>query len=151
MALLHPLLLLAILVSFAACGANPTSPQSKMDLAIAELMAKPEVPDEAITVQHVLVAFRGAERSKATRSFDDAKVLAEKIWVEVMGGADFKPRMAIDDDPGPGEYPMTKAKRTDMAKGFGDVGFRLKVGEIGVAPFHPTDSKFGWHIIKRVK
>jgi len=30
---------------------------------------------------------------------------------------------------------VTKAGRTGYAKGFGDVGFRLKVGEIGVSPW----------------
>lgn len=122
-----------------------------MDAAIAELMARPEGPDEAITVQHVLVAFRGAERSQATRSQQEAKALAEKIWEEVKAGAEFKPRMALDDDPGAGEYPMTKANRGAMVPGFGNVGFRLKVGEIGVAPWHPQDTPHGWHIIKRVK
>jgi parvulin-like peptidyl-prolyl isomerase len=38
-----------------------------------------------------------------------------------------------------------------MVKSFGDVGFRLKVGEIGVATWDATASPFGWHIIKRVK
>lgn len=46
---------------------------------------------------------------------------------------------------------MTKAGRSGMVAGFGNVGFRLKVGEIGVAPWHEKDSPYGWHVIKRVK
>jgi parvulin-like peptidyl-prolyl isomerase len=38
-----------------------------------------------------------------------------------------------------------------MVPGFGDVGWRLKVGEVGVAPNHSIDSPFGWHIIKRLR
>ncbi|MGE0552335.1 MAG: peptidylprolyl isomerase [Gemmatimonadales bacterium] len=48
--------------------------------------------------------------------------------------------------PGPDYYP-----RQGMAPAFGDVGWRLQVGQIGVAPFDPDKSPFGWHIIKRVE
>jgi parvulin-like peptidyl-prolyl isomerase len=58
---------------------------------------------------------------------------------------------AYSNDTGPGEYPMTKATRSQMVKAFGDVGFRLKVGEMGVAPWDASASPFGWHIIKRIK
>jgi hypothetical protein len=123
-----------------------------MDAAITELMAKDEQPVEGITVQHVLIAFKGAPRVRATRSKDEAKKLAEKIWGEALGGATFKDLMnKHSDDGGGGEYPMTKAGRGGMVGGFGNVGFRLKIGEIGVAPWHAKDSPYGWHIIKRVK
>lgn len=46
---------------------------------------------------------------------------------------------------------MTKATRSQMVRGFGDVAYRLRVGEIGVAPWDATASPFGWHIIKRVQ
>ncbi|MDP6850947.1 MAG: peptidylprolyl isomerase [Planctomycetota bacterium] len=39
--------------------------------------------------------------------------------------------------------------RATMVKAFGDVGFALEVGGIGLAPFHEEDSPFGWHIIRR--
>ena len=41
--------------------------------------------------------------------------------------------------------------RTEMARAFGDVGFSLEVGELGVADFDPSTSPFGYHIIKRVE
>lgn len=127
-------------------------PQTPMDKAIAKLMAEPEQPDEGITVQHVLIAFKGAQRATVTRSKEEAKVLAEKVWTEARSGVNFKDLMAMHStDSGGGEYPMTKAGRAGMVAGFGNVGFRLKVGEIGVAPWHEKDSPFGWHIIKRVK
>lgn len=139
-------------------GAGPTGeaakdPTAAMDAAIAELMAKPELADPAITVQHVLISFAGAPRvAGVTRSKDEAKVQAAKVWAEATSGADFQGLMKThSNDPGAGEYPMNKPQRSDMVKGFGDVGFRLKVGEIGVAPWHASDSPFGWHVIKRVK
>ena len=42
---------------------------------------------------------------------------------------------------------MAKAGRRSMAAGFGNVRFRLKVGEIGVAPWHATDNPFGWQAL----
>ncbi len=140
----------ALLLSLAACGGGGTP--ASMDAAIATLMAKPEQPDEAITVQHVLLSFQGAGVPNVTRTKDEAKVLAEKVWNEAIAGADFKALMKThSNDGGGGEYPMTKKGRGAMVAAFGNVGFRLKVGEIGVAPFEPGASPFGWHIIKRVK
>jgi parvulin-like peptidyl-prolyl isomerase len=38
-----------------------------------------------------------------------------------------------------------------MVAAFGDVGFQLEVGEVGMAVYDPVKSKYGWHIIKRLK
>ena len=123
-----------------------------MDKAITTLMSKAEQPDEAITVQHVLIAFKGTGVPNVTRTKEEAKVLAEQLWAEAVGGADFKAMMQKhSNDTGGGEYPMTKKGRAAMVAAFGNVGFRLAVGELGVAPFEPKTSPYGWHIIKRVK
>jgi parvulin-like peptidyl-prolyl isomerase len=45
----------------------------------------------------------------------------------------------------------TLFKRSGMVAAFGDVGWRLEVGEYGVAPFDARTSPYGWHIIKRLK
>ena len=39
--------------------------------------------------------------------------------------------------------------RGQMVPGFGNIGFALEVGEIGISNFDKIDSPFGWHIIKR--
>ena len=44
-----------------------------------------------------------------------------------------------------------QGSRDQMVPAFGNVGFKLKVGEIGMAPFDRRDSPYGWHIIKRVE
>ena len=125
-----------------------------MDAAIQALMAKPEEPDENIEIQHVLISFKGAPRMppSVTRSKEEAKALAEKVYAEAVAGGDFLAlvKQYTNDRP-PGIYPLTQAGRKDMVKGFGDVGFRLKVGEIGVAPWDAAASPYGWHIIKRLK
>ncbi len=71
------------------------------------------------------------------------------------------------DDQPPGIYQMANFGQPDfqaspnqdqlvysrdgMVAAFGDVGFPLEVGEIGMAPYDPVKSPFGWHIIKRLK
>lgn len=76
-----PALLSVFALALAACTSesSSTSPAS-MDAAIAALMAKPELPDASITVQHVLIGYAGAPRLQGvTRSKDEAKVLAEQV------------------------------------------------------------------------
>jgi hypothetical protein len=139
----------------AAPAAETPKPAAKadMDADIKVLMAKPEQPDEKIEIQHILISFQGAPRmSGVTRSKEEAKVLAQKVYAEVIGGGDFDALVKqYTNDSAPGIYPLTKSGRTGYVKGFGDVGFRLKVGEIGVAPWDASASPFGWHIIKRIK
>jgi len=134
---------------------DPVKPPANatMDEAIKTLMAKAEQPDASIEIQHILISFQGAPRMRGvTRSTAEAKVLAEKVYAEAIGGADFLELVKkYTNDSAPGIYPLTKAGRGGYVKGFGDVGFRLKLGEIGVAPFDKLASPFGWHIIKRVK
>jgi hypothetical protein len=134
---------------------TPKAPATvDMDADIKVLMAKAEQPDASIEIQHVLIAFKGAPRMppSITRSKEEAQALAEKVYAEAVGGADFLGLVKqYTNDSAPGIYPITKAGRAGYVKGFGDVGFRLKVGEIGVAPWDKLASPFGWHIIKRVK
>jgi parvulin-like peptidyl-prolyl isomerase len=141
-------------VEAAEVETDSPKPAAEVDLDAAHkaLMAKPEQPDESIEIQHVLIAFQGAPRVQATRSKDEAKVLAQKVYAEAVAGGDFDALVKQHtDDSAPGIYPLTKAGRAGMVRGFGDVGFRLKVGEIGVAVWDATASPYGWHIIKRVK
>ena len=41
--------------------------------------------------------------------------------------------------------------RGNMAKAFGDVGFSLDIGAMGMADYDSKTSPFGFHIIKRIK
>lgn len=40
--------------------------------------------------------------------------------------------------------------RAAMVPAFGDVGFSLEVGEVGLAGYDEKASPFGWHVIKRL-
>ena len=54
--------------------------------------------------------------------------------------------IGISPDKGKQEYP-----RAQMVRAFGDVSFKLKVNDIGLAEYDPEASKYGWHIIKRIE
>jgi hypothetical protein len=133
--------------------AETPKPMTAMDAAIKELMARPEIADDTIEIQHILIAYNGAPRMKGiTRTMDEANVLAQKVWAEAIAGGDFDALVKqYTNDSAPGIYPLPRRRRYKMVEGFGDVGYRLKVGEIGVAPWHATKSPYGWHIIKRLK
>ncbi|MBP1659734.1 MAG: prsA [Candidatus Aminicenantes bacterium] len=135
-------------------------------IALAALPASSGIQDKAepehITVQHILIAFKGSlPDPKVTRSQADAETLALKIFERAKAGEDFDAMVKTytndaypgiykmsnrDVAPGSGEFP-----RTRMVKAFGDVGFGLEVGGVGLAVYDPGTSKYGWHIIKRLE
>jgi parvulin-like peptidyl-prolyl isomerase len=139
-----------LLTALATACSNPIA---TMDAAIAELQARPEHQADLVEVEHVLIAFAGAPRIQGvTRSLAEAKALAADVFRQATGGADFRAlRQQHSNDTGPGIYAMTRKTRGDMVPGFGDTGWRLQVGEIGVAPYDATKSPFGYHVIKRLR
>ena len=124
---------------------------------IAETAARDEHDAKKVTVSHILIAFKGASRSKQTRSKEEAEVLTAELLARALAGEDFGALMReYSNDPGGGTYTMSTDgsagfPRSGMAPAFGDTGWRLEVDQIGVAAYHPQRSGFGWHIIKRVE
>jgi foldase protein PrsA len=117
-----------------------------------------------VTVQHILIAFQGTiPDAGITRSLTDAQKLAQELLMRARQGEDFDALVRqYTNDAYPGIYSMANAgtapdaanqefSRTRMVKAFGDVSFGLKVGEIGMAVYDHVTSKYGWHIIKRLK
>jgi hypothetical protein len=123
---------------------------------------KPSTPPQHVQVQHILIGFSGSVPGKAiTRSKEEAKTLAYQILDRARKGEDFDElvKQYTDDSPpgiygmsekglqpGPGEYP-----RDGMVAAFGNVGFNISPGNIGIADYDPQASPFGYHIIKRLK
>jgi parvulin-like peptidyl-prolyl isomerase len=147
------LLLGAILASAGCDGASAPPPTPPAPVPAAE--------PERITVQHILISFAGT-RTKATRTRGEAEKLAGEVMERVKKGEDFDALMKqLSDDTGPGIYPMCndgqtpyvpgETPRRRMVPAFGNVGFKLGVGEVGMAAHDPVASPFGWHIIKRLK
>lgn len=122
------------------------------------------LPAGHIEVQHVLIGFVGSVPGKGiTRTQEEAKTLAYEVLARAKKGDDFGQlvqqntddqypgiyRLAdrgVQADQAQGEYP-----RDGMVKGFSDVAFSLKQGEVGIADYGKPASPFGWHIIKRLE
>jgi parvulin-like peptidyl-prolyl isomerase len=120
-------------------------------------------PDR-VTVQHILIAFKGSiPEEGVTRTRDEAELLAKEIFERAKKGEDFDALVKeYTDDQYPGIYKMSnigidpdKSKeeysRARMVKAFGDASFKLGVNDIGLAEHNPEKSKYGWHIIKRIE
>jgi PPIC-type PPIASE domain len=134
-------------------------------LALPALSGPQADEPERVTVQHILIAFKGSipNDPKVTRSKEDAERLALQVFERAKGGEDFAAMVKMyTNDEYPGVYKMTnkgitpdKSKqeysRTGMVKSFGDVSFGLAVGAVGLAVYDPAASKYGWHIIKRLE
>ena len=121
---------------------------------------KPAVEPQQVTVQHILIAFAGSG-TKATRPKEEAKKIAYEVLERARKGEDFDAlvKQYTDDSP-PGIYSMSGRgvtptpgvyPRDQMVPAFGNVGFAISPGNIGMADFDPQTSPFGWHIIKRLK
>lgn len=136
-----------------------------MDSTKKEDVSKPGGPEpDRVAVDHILISFAGAGTS-ATRTKADAEKLANELLKKLKDGGDWaatKKQFSSDPPPGgpygmfqkpgaakPGDVP--RSGRGGMVKGFGDVGFKLQINEIGMANYDPASSPFGWHIIKRVE
>jgi hypothetical protein len=152
----------------AGASAKPKTKATAASTATAATAAPAPAPaakatePEHITIQHVLIGFTGSVPGKnITRTMEEAKTLAHQVLDRAKKGEDFDAlvKQYTDDSPpgiysmsnngvqpGQGEYP-----RGRMVPAFGDAGFPLKVGEIGIAEYDSTRSPFGWHIVKRLK
>lgn len=159
-----PILLLVVL---AGCGGEGSSQVdlTNVDLAalhgnIATTASRSEHTATRVKVEHILVSFVGTG-TEATRSKDEAQALAAVLLARVEAGEDFSAlREEFSDDSGPGIYTMVSdgpgdgrlvIARKGMVPAFGDTGWRLEVGQVGVASFHPRNSPYGWHLVKRLE
>ena len=112
-------------------------------------VASAPAPD-AVAAQHVLVAYKGAEKAPrgVTRSKADAKKRAEEVSAKAKAGSDFSALVAeYSDDPAAKERQGSVGKftREKMARPFSDAAFALAVGESSA----PVETLFGFHVIKR--
>jgi parvulin-like peptidyl-prolyl isomerase len=143
------------------CGGGAESKPEPQPEAKPEVRPKRSGPEaEHILLAHVLIAFQGTG-TKATRTQSAAEKLAGDVLAKARKGEDFNKLMRdFSDDQGDGVYGLANHKvnpvgdeheRRRMVAAFGDVGFQLEVGEVGMAVYDPVKSKYGWHIIKRLK
>ena len=144
-------------------GGAETKPEPKPlpKLEASDMSTPPVKEPDRITVAHVLISFAGAG-TEARRSKAEAEKLANDVLARAKKGEDFDKMMKdLSDDTGGGVYSMTNTgvkpssgdeyPRKGMVAAFGDVGFKLEVGGVGMSTFDPKTSPYGWHVIKRLK
>ena len=134
----------------------------KMTPQAGTMPVAPETPPQHVQVQHILIGFSGSVPGKPiTRTKDEAKKLAYEILDRARAGENFDGlvKQYTDDSP-PGIYGMSgtgvtpaagEFPRDGMVAAFGNVGFAISVGNIGIADWDPASSPYGWHVIKRLK
>ena len=121
----------------------------------------PEHKAPRVEVQHLLISFAGTG-TEAVRTKQEAENLASEVYARLLAGEDFDELITrYTDDSPPGIYGMVADKsearkdgpywRKGMVGAFGNVAWRLEVGEIGIAAHDASESPYGWHIIKRLK
>ena len=163
--------ILALTCTFALAEAPASQPPAKPAAAAAAAPAAAGEQPAHVVVQHILIGFEGSVPGKnITRTKEEARAVAAEVLAKAKKGDDFDALVKqYTDDRAPGIYAMantdvaiaplkpgTKASgkefpRGGMVKSFGDVAFSLTVGEIGMAEYDHANSRFGWHIIKRLE
>lgn len=142
-----------------AIGSSSTAKTTEKTMSTAPV----KEPDH-IRVQHILIGFTGSVPGKnITRTVEEARVLAYSLLDSAKAGVSYDDLVVrhTDDSP-PGIYGMSNRgavsagppkeyPRDNMVPAFGNVGFKLAVGEIGVADYDAKTSPYGFHVIKRVE
>lgn len=144
--------------------AKPEDLVAALRTHVDEVAAREEHDADRVEVQHILIAFQGTGIPRVTRTQEEAEVLTAKVLAQIEAGGDFDALVKEHtNDSHPGIYGMVTQGQGDprgqpptmnrrgMVPAFGNVGWRLEVDQVGVAPFHPKDSPYGWHIVKRLK
>lgn len=101
-----------------------------------------------VAASHILVAWKGAERSNAERNKEEAKKLAAEILEKIKKGEAFEALAEQYSDCSSGKSAkgsLGKFGKGIMAKEFEKTAFSLKVGELSSV----IETNFGYHIIRR--
>ena len=160
-------LLLPLLVLASGCaskGGSTTTSTGSSTTTEAKVSTTPDKEPDHIRVQHILIGFKGSVPGKnITRTVEEAKTLAYSLVDSAKAGTSYDDLVARHtDDSAPGIYglsnrgvapagPPSEYGRDQMVPAFGNVGFKLKLGEIGVADYDAKTSPYGYHVIKRVE
>lgn len=107
-----------------------------------------EKQKDEVKVSHILIAFKGAQRSRATRSKEEALKLAWELVKKARSGKSF-PYLAekYSDDPSAKQNKGNMGYFTwgRMVDAFQEKAFSMEVGKIS----DPVLTGFGYHIIKK--
>ena len=100
-----------------------------------------------VRASHILLMYKGSDRSSATRSKEEAQQQIQGLLTQVQGGGDFA-ALAREHSDCPSKAKggdLGSFGRGQMVKAFEDTTFALPVG--GVSGI--VETQFGYHIIQR--
>ena len=102
---------------------------------------------DQIHASHILLMYEGSERSRATRSREEAQAQIADIAERLGGGADFAALARENSDCGSAQSggDLGAFGRGQMVKAFEDAAFALNVGETSAV----VETPFGYHLIRR--
>ncbi len=112
-----------------------------------DIKASFEKQKEEVKASHILLSFKGASRSKATRTKEESKKLAEELILKIKSGQELSDlAQEYSDDP------SAKKNKGDlgyfswgkMVGKFQDAAFSMQPGDIS----EPVLTNYGYHIIK---
>jgi parvulin-like peptidyl-prolyl isomerase len=110
---------------------------------------KPAATPKVLNAAHILIAYEGASRSKATRTKEEALALAKKVADFAKGGSIKRfEELAAKYSDGPSKSKggsLGNFAPNRMVKAFSDAAIKLKIGEVS----EPVESDFGFHVIVR--
>lgn len=114
---------------------------------VSKVLDKQMKPSDSVSSSHILIGYKGAERSTATRTKEEAKVLADKILAEVKANpAKFEEDLKQSDEPNAVERKGSVGWTTPsspFAPGYLSFLASHRKGDIGLA-----ETNFGFHIIR---
>ncbi|WDF47725.1 SurA N-terminal domain-containing protein [Chryseobacterium sp. KACC 21268] len=114
---------------------------------VSKVLDRQMKPSDSVSSSHILIAYKGAERSTATRSKEEAKAIADKILAEVKANpAKFAEDLKQSDEPNAVERNGSVGWTTPaspFAPGYLSFLASHKKGDIGLA-----ETSFGYHIIR---
>jgi peptidyl-prolyl cis-trans isomerase D len=104
--------------------------------------------DGSIRASHILIAYKGAARANPDeiRTNEEAKKLAQELYLKARRNPDDFAQLAIDNSDGPSKSlggDLGFFQQGTMAENFFNFCNRSRVGRIGV-----VETEFGFHVIK---
>jgi peptidyl-prolyl cis-trans isomerase D len=132
-------------VASAALGTT-FGPYKEQNFYVVSKLLDKKTSDSTLS-SHILFAYKGSERSTATRSKEEAKALAEKTLAEIKANpAKFAEDLKLSDEPNAAERGGSVGWTTpasQFAPGYLSFLANNSKGSIGL-----QETNFGYHIIK---
>lgn len=123
-------------------------PIKESNAYIAVKLANKKMLSESTKSSHILIAYKGASRSKATRSKEEAQKLAENLLTAIKSDSKkFETFLEKSDDPSAkinkGDLGWSKRNERNFVPEFQNYIIEQPKGSIGM-----VETPFGYHIVK---